>query len=85
MSLVDFSNLEADEILGHKWGKGGQKWLLVSFRNKDTGERFGRFVFRNLKTDNASVIYKYIVFQNRTYTFWLPALSQTSKEVEIPR
>ena len=43
LTLVDFKNYTPDQVLGEKFKKGGQKWLLVSFKHK-SGQAFGRFV-----------------------------------------
>ena len=42
LSLVNFSDLEPDEVLGRQIKKGGKKWLLVSFKSKQTDAHFGR-------------------------------------------
>ena len=35
--MVNFKDLEPDEVMGEKYSKGRKKLLLVSFRNKGGG------------------------------------------------
>ena len=57
LSLVNFSELEPDEVLSEKYTKGGQKWLLVSFKSKHNAAHFGRLVFYRF---GVYVMYEYI-------------------------
>ena len=45
LSLINFSELEPDQILGEKYVKGGKKMLLVSFKSRINDAHFGRLVF----------------------------------------
>ena len=40
LSLINFSDLEPDEILEQKYTKGKKKWLLVSFKSKQNKSTF---------------------------------------------
>ena len=45
LTLVNFSELEPDEILARKYTKGAKKWFLISFKSKQNDAHFGRYVF----------------------------------------
>ena len=47
LTLVNFKDLEADEVMAEKYTEGKKKWLLVSFKNK-SGSSLGRLekIFR---------------------------------------
>ena len=81
LSLVNFSELEPDEVLAERYKKKGEKWLLVSFKSKQNNAHFGKLCTLYLK-----YIYMYInrYFFPRHFTLWLPALSTTSQKAQIP-
>ena len=80
LSLVDFSQVEPDEILSEKFKKGGQKWLLVSFKSTQNNQPLGRLVltFENLYRN----MYIYKCNYLRSFCLWLPV---SSERVQIPQ
>ena len=62
LSLINFSELEPDEIIGEKYIKGKKKMLLVSFKSKINDAHFGRLFFITfyLNSFKAFLIYIHI-------------------------
>ena len=84
LSLVNFSDLEPDEILQQKYTKGRKRWLLVSFRSKQNDEHFGRLVFSSIFLFTTNLYIYTTIFQHRHFCLWLPAESTTSDKIDIP-